>query len=232
MTSSRLPGKVLLPLGNATVLDQVVNRAREFSSQVVVCTSDDQSDDPIAHLCKANNTVCVRGSLTDVFSRFRSTLADPRVSRATWFARITADCPLLSPSLARLVIARAHSGLDYIAPTPEQLPLGISLELVRTATFEAIDPNNLDAPQREHVTPVFYENPNRFRCRWIDAPSQFAYPKLRLTLDYPEDYELLKQLFRDPRVTTRSAIARLLKSPNLAVQNRHCVQRNARSPTR
>ena len=64
MSSSRLPGKVLLPMGDGLVLDQVIKRAAPFSDQVVVCTSTDPSDQPIEEFCEQRGVVCVRGPWT------------------------------------------------------------------------------------------------------------------------------------------------------------------------
>ncbi len=230
MSSSRLPGKGLLPLGDGLVLDQVVCRAAAFSSQVVVCTSTDPSDDPIRDHCQKIGTPCVRGELDDVFARFRTALLDPGVEETTWFARITADCPLISVPLARDVIdaALADPATDYACVHLGRTPRGLPIELVRRETFLTLDPASLDAPQREHVTPVFYENPERYRCVRIDPPVAMQHPELRLTLDYPEDYEVLQHLFEEPGVTAESAVARLLADPELYWINAHCEQRSVR----
>ena len=230
MSSSRLPGKVLLPLGDGLVLDQVVRRCAAFSSQVVVCTSTDPSDDPIRDHCNKLGTPCVRGDLHDVFARFRTALFDGGVNVTEWFARVTADCPLISVPLARelLAAALAEPGLDYACVRLERAPRGLPIELVRREAFLGVEPASLDAPQREHVTPVFYENPHRYRCLRIDVPPQLRYPELRLTLDHPQDYQLLQRLFEDPDVSAESAVARMLADPELPWTNAHCEQRSVR----
>jgi len=229
MSSARLPGKVLRPLGDATVLDQVVRRAGRFSDQVVVCTSVDESDAAIAAHCARIGVVCVRGPLDDVFGRFRLALADPRVRPSTWFARVTADCPLLSVDLAERIVAAAGDELDYVCVELDQLPRGLPIELVRRSRFCAIDMASLDGPEREHVTPRFYENPHEYGCLRLAVPDALRHPELRLTLDYDDDYELLLALFaEDPDVTAEQAVARLLRDPELARTNQHCTQRQVR----
>ena len=230
LSSSRLPGKVLLPLGDGAVLDQVLRRAAAFAGQVVVCTSEGADDDAIAAHCEKTGVACVRGPLEDIFARFRAALLDPRVERTPWFVRVTADCPLLSVPLARAVIAAAEADdeLDYACVHLDRAPRGVAVEAVRTATFLALDPAGLDGPQREHVTPVLYEKPERFACLRLDVPGALRHPELRLTIDHPEDYALMQRLFEDPEVSAESAVARLLREPELTDINAHCEQRTVR----
>jgi spore coat polysaccharide biosynthesis protein SpsF len=228
-TSTRLPNKVLLPLGETRVIDHVVRRAAGFSQQVVVCTSTDASDDPVEAHCREVGTLCLRGPLENVFLRYRKALLDERVAATEWFARVTADCPFLSVPLAkRLAGAAAETDLDYLSYDLGQLPLGLAVELVRSATFLSIDPDTLDAPEREHVTLALYEQPGRYRVRRLDVPEPMRHPELRLTLDYAEDYELLQRLVDLGVDSAEAAVARLLADDQLARINRHCQQKRAR----
>lgn len=229
MSSSRLPGKTLLRLGGRTVLDHVIDRADEFSAQVVVCTSNDASDDPIVRHCEGRGVTCLRGPRDDVFARFRLALEDARVLPTEWFARITGDCPLLSVPLARACIGAISDELDYVCVDPATLPRGLAVELVRRSTFQAIDAESLDAPEREHVTLRLYERAGRYRCRAFEVPAHLRRPELRLTLDYPEDYALLERLFEEgDDLSAERALQRLAAEPELRALNAHCEQRRAR----
>jgi spore coat polysaccharide biosynthesis protein SpsF len=229
MGSTRLPGKVLMPLGGKTVLEHVLNRASEFSRQVVVCTSTGPEDDAIDAHCASLGVVCVRGSRDDVFDRFRQALNDPRVIQTPWFARVTADCPLLSSALCRRLMAHTGAELDVVTVRGDDVIRGVAAELVRRASFEAIDPMTLDGPQREHVTLCFYDEPARFHVRFVDVPEPLNHATLRLTLDYPEDYEVLGALFEgDPDLTAEDAAARLLREPELAAINQGKQQKSPR----
>ena len=230
LSSSRLPGKVLLPMGKKTVLDQVLQRALEFSDQVVVCTSTNADDDPIEAHCVKQGVVCVRGPLDDVFARFRMALEHPRVEESEFFARITADSPLLSVEIANVLTRHLGPKVDYLRADYASIPLGTGMEFVRTNAFLAIDPESLDSPEREHVTLRFYETAGRYRVVEVQAPEELARPDLRLTLDYPEDYELLTRLFGeldDP--STSDVIALLEERPSWVALNASCGQRPARS---
>jgi spore coat polysaccharide biosynthesis protein SpsF len=229
MSSTRLPGKALLPLGGATVLDQVVRRAETWSKQVVVCTSVDETDDPIESHCRETGMLCVRGSLGDVFDRFRATLAHPRVENTEWFARITGDCPLISMELAQQLLDSRAENLDYVCVPQTDLPRGISIEVVRRSTFESIDHSTLDTAEKEHVTLHLYEKKGRYSCLWLDPPEAVKHPELRLTLDFAEDYTLIKALFDwDPDLSAETAIAHLSSNPELVAINADCVQKGAR----
>src|SRR5688572_27688686 len=98
MGSSRLPGKVLRPLGGRPVLGWVVRAAQESRSldEVVVATSVSPSDDDVVKLCAELGVPCVRGPEEDVLSRYLMALdAYP----ADGVVRLTSDCPLLDPAV-------------------------------------------------------------------------------------------------------------------------------------
>lgn len=218
-----------MPLGDGLVLDQVIKRSVSFSKQVVVCTSVDFSDDAIEEFCKNRGIVCVRGSIDDVFFRYQQALQDPRVISSTWFARVTGDCPLLSTDLAQLIIEQIEADDDYVCVIHDGLPRGLTAEFIKTRTFLAIDRKELEGPAREHVTLHLYENRDQYQCRLIQPPSELAYPTLRMTLDYEEDYALLTALFEDdPDISAEQAVSHLLSSAQLRQLNAHCVQKLAR----
>lgn len=230
MSSSRLPGKVLRPLAGVSVLEHVVSRAREFSAQVAVCTSLDPSDAPIAELCDSLGVICVRGPQDDVFSRYRLALADERLEPTAWFARITADCPLISARLALGLIEMIDDDLDYLTLGPHSVARGVAIELVRRSVFEKIDAGALDAAEREHVTLHLYETPGRFGCRIAAPCGPLARPEFRLCIDYEEDYELLAALFAQiPQCTAEKAADFLAQHPELARINAQCRQKPARA---
>lgn len=226
MSSSRLPGKVLRPLGGRATLAHVVRRAQAFGA-AMVCTSTDASDDAIASWCDAAGVVCVRGSLDDVFARFRATLADPRAPTGEHFVRVTADCPLVSPTLAELALRTAREGgFDYVAFDAKELPRGLAVEVVRRDAFAAIEHDGLDAYEREHVTPRFYNGRGDYRRRYLAPPAGFAHPELRLTLDYPEDAEVLDAVLGSaPEMSAEEAIAYLRARPELAARNASMSQK-------
>ena len=103
MSSARLPGKVMLKLGDKIVLEHVTSRVKLAKSinQVVVATSTDASDDVISQWCEENQVDCYRGSLTDVLDRYVQAATH---FNADYVVRITADCPLIDPHIIDEVV--------------------------------------------------------------------------------------------------------------------------------
>ena len=195
MGSSRLPGKVLKTLGGQPVLDHVVTRVKAASriDDVVVATSDWPGDDAIADHCAARGWKCVRGSETDVLSRYA---AATRASDAEIVVRVTSDCPLFSPRiLDDMLAAFDPSTADYMSTNwPERsFPVGLDCEVMRADSLLGIAESTTDPYDREHVTAHFYRNPDRFRLAGHRCDLPLAH--LRITLDTAEDYDRLVDLF-------------------------------------
>jgi spore coat polysaccharide biosynthesis protein SpsF len=168
MSSSRLPGKVLLDIGGRPMLQWVVERSRRAArlDAVVVATTTDPSDDPVAAFCQAQDIPCVRGSLHDVLDRYAQTV---RQVGADIVVRITADCPLIDPGLidrAASVLGSATGaagGLDFAAnrlppPWGRTTPIGLDVEVVTRQALETAWEQARGKHYREHVMPYFYDD--------------------------------------------------------------------------
>jgi len=222
LSSTRLPGKVLLPLGGRSVLERVLDCTQSYCPEVLVATSAQSADDAVAHECERLGVRCVRGSLHDVFSRFALALAQPEYADVDWFYRVTADCPLHSQRLGEALFAARSDAVDYLYFADDELPRGLAPELVRRAAFDAIDVKKLSADERQHVTLPLYRVGSKFRARKLVVPAELSYPELRLTLDYREDAALFEALFAvDPNMKSEQAVRYLLSHPELAALNRH-----------
>ncbi len=194
MTSSRLPGKVLEDLGGAPVLQRVIERLSLCAqlAGIVVATSDHASDDPVAELARSLGMVVVRGPLHDVLARYRVAL-DARPCDAV--VRITADCPLIDPSVVdRVVWAWRADEVDYAANIiePRTFPKGMDVEVVSSPALRAADDEATDAYDREHVTPFVRSRPERFPQSAVTHDPPRA--DVRLTLDTLDDLALMREL--------------------------------------
>lgn len=197
--SSRLPGKVLLPLSGRPVLAHVVERTRASGvfDEVVVATTNSPLDNPVIQLCSTLGVSVFRGSENDVLSRYAGAA---EAFKADIVGRITADCPLIDPDVLAEMIVRFHS-LRTIAHPADALtnsrirsfPRGLDVEIFTREALRAADAEATATYQREHVTPFLYENPSRFRI--VDHLRTEDASNFRLTLDTAEDYELLKRIF-------------------------------------
>jgi spore coat polysaccharide biosynthesis protein SpsF (cytidylyltransferase family) len=194
MGSSRLTGKVLMSLAGRPVLEHVVTRVltAKLIDDLVVATSDVPNDDQIEDHCRSRGWRCIRGSETDVLSRYAVAV---RASEADIVARITSDCPLFSPSILDDMLAAFDPGtMDYMSTNwPERsFPVGLDCEVMRADALLAIAESATDGYDREHVTPHFYRNPDHFRIAGHRSAQSLAH--LRITLDTPEDYARLTAL--------------------------------------
>ncbi len=197
MSSTRLPGKVLLPLEDKTVLEQVVLRVKKAKmvGEVIVATTTEKEDNEIVKLSKKNNFKVFRGSLDDVLDRYyqAASLYKPR-----HIVRITSDCPLIDPVIIDQTIkTHLQEKADYTASQfyGEKLPDGEDVEVF---SFEALEKSWQEAKkasEREHVGLFINNNPKKFKRTGIRIKQDLS--DKRWTLDEPEDYEFIKIIFKN-----------------------------------
>jgi spore coat polysaccharide biosynthesis protein SpsF len=193
MSSRRFPGKVLAPFRGEPIIRHVIRSVTEAlpSVPLVVTTSVDTSDDPLAAYLSGLEVTVFRGALLDVFRRFRDCLTE---FPCEWILRISGDSPLLDPRILKAVVARGlqEKNVDLVTTIfPRTFPSGQNAELIRSDALRAVDPNALTAGEREHVTPWFYRHPERFRIVNVSSGS----PELAarsFAVDTPEDLERLE----------------------------------------
>ncbi len=194
MGSTRLPGKVLLELNKRPVLEYVVRRAAAAAlvNRVVVATSENTEDDQIADWCQKNNVLCVRGSSENVLARY---LLAEKMYNCDNIIRVTADCPLIDPGIIDALLSLHNcTAADYTAnEIPPTFPAGFDAEVVKTSILKHVGEVASLKSHKEHVTLYIRENTNEFRV--VNLDSGIDGRKIRLTLDHPEDYEVLQQLF-------------------------------------
>jgi spore coat polysaccharide biosynthesis protein SpsF len=230
MGSSRLPGKVLMPLGGQPVLHRVISRVCSAGvfDVVMVATTTASQDDPIVEHCKEWNVPVVRGDEQDVLSRYALAA---RSAEAQLIMRITSDCPLIDPDVLFDMVSRFKASaqqMDMVSNARVRTyPRGLDAELLTAAALYAAD-REANAPhQREHVTPFIYENPDRFRI--VDHIDSVDRSDWRLTLDTPEDYELLSRIFDtvdQPNNLRLSDLSRILsEQPDWLDLNSHITQK-------
>lgn len=217
MGSSRLPGKVLLDIAGEPMLAWVVNRTRQATlvNSVVVATTTEPDDDPVAEFCQARGFAVHRGSLHDVLDRYYQAA---RTHNADIIVRITADCPLIDPALIDKTVraflghttpADQHLGktvqndgapfpFDFAAnrlppPWGRTYPIGLDTEVCSMQALQIAWQHAAQPYQREHVMPYLYEERARFRCLLVNHSENYG--ALRWTVDTPEDLELVRQIF-------------------------------------
>jgi spore coat polysaccharide biosynthesis protein SpsF len=198
-SSARLPQKVLMPLCGEPLLIRIVERVGHSSlkGKVVVATSTLPEDNIIEELCLAHGIQVFRGHPTDLLDRHYQ-LA--KTFNAEAVVKIPSDCPLIDPRIIDQVIAyylAYYPEFDYVSNLhPATFPDGNDVEIMSVEALE--NAWNLASRdfEREHTTPYIWENPLNFRIgnvRWstgIDLSTSH-----RFTIDYPEDYEFIKEVY-------------------------------------
>ncbi|HEY8635671.1 MAG TPA: glycosyltransferase family protein, partial [Candidatus Limnocylindrales bacterium] len=194
MGSTRLPGKVMLPLLGEPVLTRVMRRAGRATTldEVVVATTTLPEDGAILTLASAEGWPVERGSETDLLDRY---LAVARSREADVIVRVTSDCALIDPEVIdATVFAFRTADVDYASNTlePATWPRGLDVEVMSRAALERAGHEDHDLAWREHVTPYIYRHPEVFRL--LRVPAEDDHADQRWSIDTPEDYELVRRI--------------------------------------
>lgn len=199
MGSSRLPGKVLLPLAGRPLLVRMVERVQRarLAGTVAVATTTDAADDAVAACCAAHGIPCFRGDALDLLDRHYQAA---RHYGADIVLKIPSDCPLIDPAVIDQVLGvylENPDQYDFVSNLhPATFPDGNDVEVMR---FEALETAWREARrplEREHTTPYFWENPDQFRlANVVWATNRDFSMSHRWTIDYPEDYEFINAVY-------------------------------------
>ena len=162
MSSSRLPGKVLLDIAGEPMLARVVARTSRAASveQVLVATTTDASDEPVAAYCHSMGIPYIRGSLQDVLDRYYQAASQ---TEADVIVRITGDCPVIDPGLVDdCVNALLEGSYDFTCnrlppPFTRTYPIGLDTEVCTFGALEKAWNEATETFHREHVMPYLYE---------------------------------------------------------------------------
>lgn len=228
MGSSRLPGKILKPLGDTVELDYVVSRCRQVQGvdDVIVATSVLSQDDEVEVWCRKQGVTCYRGSEDDVLDRYYSCA---RTYRPDYVIRVTADCPFIDYQLGSEMVETMKCSPCDIVMLEGVLPRGLAMEIVSFAALEYMHAHGNEKRHREHVTYYAYEYPERFRTVTLTVPNEIRHPQLRITLDTKEDYAMLtavaEEFKGDMLVPAKRVVQYLLNHPDIAAINAHVEQK-------
>lgn len=196
--STRLPGKVLLPAAGASLLQRMVERvsAARTPSAVVIATTELPADDAIVAIARRAGVDCVRGHATDCLDRH---ITAARATAADAVVKIPSDCPLIDPDTIDRVIGAflAEPDVDYVSNLhPPTWPDGFDVEVMTRGALETAGREATRPLDREHTTPFLWDNPERFVTHNVAWQTGLDYSQShRLTLDYPEDYAVIRAVF-------------------------------------
>jgi spore coat polysaccharide biosynthesis protein SpsF len=227
LSSTRLPGKVLRPLGGRTVLSWVIRAAAATHNvdKVILATSTSPDDDPVAEEATRCGAEVVRGPLDDVLDRFVQAVHEHPCDAVV---RLTADCPLHDPAVIAQVVGmwRADPTLDYASNIlVRHYPRGLDTELVSARVLQD-QAKTATGPHREHVTSNIYTQPTTYRCGGVLSAVDNS--DLRVTLDTAEDAQLLEAIvdsLGEDIPHWEDVVALLRARPDLAALNASVAQK-------
>ena len=192
-SSSRLPKKCLLPFGDCNVIEHVIRRARHYGIDPIVCTSTDPSDDILEKIAESEKVRCFRGSMVNKLKRWSDCASYFRISA---FHTVDADDPFFDgDEMKRSMQLLADGKYDMICPTPSSSAGGASVGYSLTADVVKQACTGLSDEADTEMMWYYVEKIKGLRSVVLPE-TQTHQLKLRLTLDYDEDYWLLASICR------------------------------------
>lgn len=222
-SSRRLPGKVLKPILGKPMLQHQIERVlrARLPQRLVLATSVNADDDPIAELGAACGIAVYRGSLDDVLDRFYRAAKPYAPSHVV---RLTGDCPLADPTVIDAVIRFAVDGkYDYASNTIRPtFPDGLDVEVATFAALRTAWQEATSKLDREHVMPFLHRQPERFRLGNYENDSDLS--AMRWTVDEPADFEMVRAVYEalyphNPEFRFQDIINLITKNPQIAATN-------------
>lgn len=195
MQSTRLPGKILMPLpmgSNVPLLGRIVETLKisNTNHSIIVATSTNPENNLLETFCIENNINCFRGYEEDVLSRFTEII---KTNDYDVIVRLTADNPFVDAEILDFAIGEhLKSEADY--SSTKGLPLGMNLEIISKSALLSLVSKELSAQDKEHVT-LFLRKSGLYKLNIIEGFLKKSYESLRLTVDYPSDYLVASAIF-------------------------------------
>lgn len=195
MSSSRLPGKVMMPILGMPMIGRQIERLKRAGTldRLVVATSVEDSDEPLADYVASLDVSVHRGSLNDVLDRF---CGAARACGAEHVVRLTADCPLADWTVIDDCVERhLRTGADCTSnAVVRSYPDGLDVEVVKHSVLEVAAREAPPGPDREHVTPFIYARPDRFDVQHVIQEPNLEH--VRWTVDTAEDFAFATDVYR------------------------------------
>jgi spore coat polysaccharide biosynthesis protein SpsF len=232
MCSTRLPGKVLKPILGRPMLAIMIERLQRVwqVDEIVIATTNNPADNPIADLAKHLGVGWFRGSEEDVLDRV---LKAAQSVNADLIVEMTGDCPLVDPLIVDQMIATFKTNsVDYCANILSRTyPRGMDTQVFPVKILAQVSDLTQSPADREHVSLYIYEHPERFRLLNVASglPPQAA--DLRLTVDTPEDLELVQAIYQElypinPKFNLSDILMLFQRQPDLKMINQQISQKS------
>ena len=231
MTSSRLPGKVLLPAAGMPMLSHLIRRLRAVPSidEIILATTTNTTDDLLVDFAGKIGISCFRGSEYDVMTRV---IGAADSAHAELVVEITGDCPIIDPEIVEQTIQMFHANkAEYVSNAHiRSFPDGMDTQVFLLKTLKRSAKMTKDKLDHEHVTLHIRNNPDLFSHIHLVAPPELYWPELGLTLDEQDDYELLTKIIEhfessNPLFSCSDVIKLLRQKPEWIAINKSVIRK-------
>jgi len=226
MGSTRLPNKVMKPIGGVPLIELLLARLAKSKeiAQIVLATSTDERNTPLVEHVQSLGFTCVRGSESDVLDRY---LVAARQVQADIVVRITGDCPLIDAELVDQAIHRFKSvNVDYLSnSSPATYPDGLDTEVFSIQALELAGRESQEKFDHEHVTP-YLRRPGMFKTAALKNDQDLS--ELRWTVDEPADFEVVSKVFQHfaPNIhfSWKDVLALQQQNPEIFTANHNIIR--------
>ena len=235
MGSSRLPGKIMLPVLGRPLLAHLIDRLKRAQTidTIIIATTEASADDILADLADREGVECFRGSEDDVMSRV---LGAARAFDVEWIVDVTSDCPLADPDIVDAVVqVLRDTDAEYACNIMHRtFPRGLDVQVYSVHALGKAESLTSDAADREHVTLYLYEHPELFKLAHTQAEAGMEMADQRLTLDTPADFFVLRAVFEalypeNPTFGYPEILTFLRSAPDVRAMNSGIVQKRPRA---
>jgi spore coat polysaccharide biosynthesis protein SpsF len=197
VNSKRLPGKILMQVFKKSLLQHLLERLKKLNviDEIVVATTKKKEDDQTVKIAKLSKVNFFRGNECDVLKRYYDCA---KINKSSIIIRVTADCPLIDIKyIDELLKIFLKNDYDYLSNLDlNYLPDGFHCEIFNFKSLKKAQKLAVSKFDREHVTPFLWSNPKVFSIYHFCGKKIKNHSKdIRLTLDYYEDYVLIKKVF-------------------------------------
>jgi len=193
LKSTRLPKKILLKVRGKPIIVHMLDRLKcaEAINKIIICTSTNPQDDLLEEIALQENVFCFRGSEDDVLLRL---FEAAKIHNLSFFANITADCPLIDPYLVdRAVMEFNKTDSDLTKYDNRKGDLPFDCYVIRTRALKKIIQNKIETDTE--VWLKHFLSDKTIKIQTIEAEQKYKHGFLKTSIDYPEDYKFIKRVF-------------------------------------
>ena len=207
LSSKRLPQKVMLKVLERPLLDLMIERLKKinFVENIIVATTTNKNDDEIANLANNSGVKFFRGSENDVLGRV---VGAAKENKTDIIVQITGDNPLVDKEITENIIKfyiKNQDKYDFVSNDVgiyndafrQEFPMGLNTKVFTSSLLFDIEKITNNPVDREHVPNYILKNCNKYRVHNFKAENKYCRPDLRFTLDYLEDYKVIKLIYKN-----------------------------------